>query len=475
MLLIYAHITSARLQYITQFIFASLHGCNCRITIDSEAFKNHDGPKINYSDTLVAGNELWIKNVPLLFEDGIHPQSINCFELNGHKAFFKTEGGYPFDVFAAAFYLLSRYEEYLPHVKDSYGRYAHENALAFKEDFLQLPLINIWAQQLALAIKEIFPAYTVKNAGFQFVPTYDIDTAYSYLYKGFWRNFGRVLRLPHTFFERIAVLAGRKKDPFDCYDWLHQLHSKYQVQLSPAGEDTSQGESAVVGVPTGSNEQGASAVVGVLTGSNEQGETKLNIHPVYFFLVAEKSGPYDKNILPHKDAMWRLVKKHASKYSIGLHPSWQSGDKAHLLPAEKKQLEAMAEQSVTRTRQHYIRFNLPDDYARLIDNGLTDDYSMGYGSINGFRASVATPFNWYNLPADEPTSLLVHPFCYMEANGYYEQKMTPAEALTEMTHYLDICKKVNGTLCTIWHNNFLGTDPVFRGWKEVYERFWGMV
>ncbi len=460
MLLIYAHITSARLQYIAQFIFATLHGQQCRITIDSEEFKHHEGPKINYSDVPVSGNELWIKNTPLLFEEGIQPQTINCFELDGTKAFFKTEGGYPFDIFAASFYLLTRYEEYLPHTKDSYGRYAHENSLAFKEGFLQLPLINIWSQELALRIKEKFPAYQVKKDGFRFVPTYDIDTAYSYLYKGLWRNLGRVLRLPHTFFERTAVLIGRKKDPFDCYEWLHQLHSKYQQQLSPADEDASQVERAVVGVPTD---------------RNEQGERKFNIRPVFFFLVAEKSGPYDKNILPHKDAMWRLVKKHASKYSIGLHPSWQSGDKAHLLAAEKRQLEAMAEKAVTRTRQHYIRFNLPDDYVRLIDNGLTDDYSMGYGSINGFRASVATPFYWFNLQADEQTSLLVHPFCYMEANSYYEQKMTPAEALREMTHYLDICKKANGTLCTIWHNNFLGTDPVFTGWKEVYEEFLGIV
>jgi hypothetical protein len=427
MLLIYAHTTSARLQYITQFIFTMLHGNQCSITIDSEAFKNYAGPKINYSDVPVTADELWIKNVPLLFEEDIQPQSINCFDLNGNKAFFKTEAGYPFDIFAAAFYLLSRYEEYLPHTKDNYGRFAHQNSLAFKEYFLQLPLINIWVQQLAQALKEQFPAYGAKENGFNFVPTYDIDTAYSYLHKGFWRNLGRVLRLPHTFFERIAVLTGRKKDHFDCYNWLHQLHSKYQL------------------------------------------------NPVYFFLVAEKSGPYDKNILPHKDAMWRLVKKHASKYTIGLHPSWQSGNKLHLLAAEKKQLEAMAEKTITYTRQHYIRFTLPDDYVRLIDNGFTDDHSMGYGSINGFRASVATPFYWFNLLANEQTSLLVHPFCYMDANSYYEQQMTPAQALTEMTHYLDICKNVNGTLYTIWHNNFLGTDPVFKGWKEVYEEFMGMV
>jgi hypothetical protein len=26
-------------------------------------------------------------------------------------------------------------------------------------------------------------------------------------------------------------------------------------------------------------------------------------------------------------------------------------------------------------------------------------------------------------------------------------------------------------MSTIWHNSFLGTDPEFEGWKEVYETF----
>jgi hypothetical protein len=427
MLLIYAHITSARLQYITHFIFALLHGNACRITIDSEEFKNYEGPKINYSDAPVAAGEFWIRNVPLLFEDDIRQQAISCFETNGHKAFFATEGGYPFDVFAAIFYLLSRYEEYLPHTKDSYGRYAHENSLAFKEGFLNQPLINIWAQQLAAALQQKFAAYRVKQGGFVFVPTYDIDIAYSYRHKGFLRNAGGALLQPSALFARLAVLLGNKKDPFDCYDWLHQLHKQYQLP------------------------------------------------PVYFFLVPEKNGRYDKNILPHKDAMWQLVKKHAAKCRVGLHPSWQSGDTPHLLAAEKKQLEAMAEKTITHTRQHYIRFTLPGDYTRLIDDGFTDDYSMGYGSINGFRASVATAFYWFNLAANEPTSLLIHPFCWMDANSYYEQKMMPAEAQKELLQYYEVCKKTNATLCTIWHNNFLGTDRAFAGWREVYEGLTGLL
>ncbi|MFZ1784203.1 MAG: polysaccharide deacetylase family protein [Ferruginibacter sp.] len=428
MLLIYSHTVSNRWQYICSFIFKEQLGIDFKITIDSQKFKEQEVPKINYSDSKITATEFYIKNHALLFEQQIKEQVIECFTENEHKAFFKTENSdFPFDLFAAAFYLLSRYEEYLPHEKDMYGRYGHQNALAFKQEFLRLPLVNIWINEFAKALSQKFSSLAVQLPGFKFVPTYDIDIAYSYKHKGVLRNIGGFLKSPSL--ARINVLTGFQKDPFDCYGWLNDLHQQH------------------------------------------------NLNPIFFFLVAEKNGSYDKNILPHKDTMWKLVKQHAKKYQVGLHPSWQSGDEISLLKKEKEQLEAMcspgltAGSDVTRSRQHYIRFHLPQGYQRLIDAGITDDYSMGYGSINGFRASVASSFYWYDLENDQQTSLRIHPFCFMEANSYYEQKQDPAQSFEEMMHYLQVCKKVNGTLISIWHNNFLGTATEFKDWKNVYEKF----
>jgi hypothetical protein len=428
MVLIYSHIGSSRLQYICSFIFKELLGIDYELTIDSDAFKNFTGVKINYSDTKITAAEFYIKNHTLLFEYGIQNQTIDCFTFDKSKAFFKTEhSDFPFDIFAASFYLLSRYEEYLPHNKDMYGRYAHENALAYREGFLNLPLINIWVKVFAEKLKENFSpgalpsAFNFQFSTFNFLPTYDIDIAYSYKYKGLLRNAGGFFKWPGM--ERLKVLAGITKDPFDCYAWLHALHQQY------------------------------------------------NLQPVYFFLAAQKNGMYDKNILPQTDAMWRLVKLHAKEYKVGLHPSWQSGDNGDLLKTEMELLEAMSGNNITRSRQHYIRFNLPEGYQRLIAAGVTDDYSMGYGSINGFRASVASSFFWYNLEKETPTALRIHPFCFMDANAYYEQRQDAAKSLHELQHFLAICKSINGTLITVWHNNFLGTAKEFEGWKTMYEQF----
>ena len=39
-----------------------------------------------------------------------------------------------------------------------------------------------------------------------------------------------------------------------------------------------------------------------------------------------------------------------------------------------------------------------------------------------------------------------------------------------MDYYRKI-KQINGLMITIWHNHFFGSDPMFAGWKEVYEVF----
>jgi hypothetical protein len=421
MILIYAHTSTRRLQYICKFIFKAQLGIAYSLTIDAEGFQQHDGPKINYS-TVKFNNCFHIHNQELLFEKGIRQQEIQCFETNGYKAFFKNNtGDYPFDIFAAVFYLISRYEEYLPHEKDMYNRYAHTNSLAYREGFLNKPLVNTWLMDFLEKLLARFPGTRYELPAFTFLPTYDIDIAWSYKHKGWMRNLGGFIKKPTT--ERLKVLLGLKQDPFNCYDYLDELHKQY------------------------------------------------NLDPVYFFLVATSKSNYDKNISPFAKAMLQLIRYHAKKYEIGLHPSWKSNENSILVKKERKIIEEAGKVHVGKSRQHYIKFTLPDTMQRLLEAGIEHDYSMGYGSINGFRASVASSFNWYDLEKESVTRLMIHPFCYMDANSYFEQKLSALEAYKELLYYQDECKKVNGTLTTIFHNNFLGSDKQFAGWKEMYNKF----
>jgi hypothetical protein len=427
MLLYIPHITS-RLHYIVDFISKELFDEPVMITSDKEVFVLSPLPKLNYSDKEIAETEFFIRNTSLLFETGIDNQHIECFDLNYHKAFFETKGDLPFDIFAAAFYLLSRYEEYLPHRKDEFGRYAHTESLAYREGFLDMPLINIWLVEFKKALSAKFPELIFRYPSFKFIPTYDIDIAYSYLHKGWLRNTGGLLRSIGKsdwsgVKERLDVLRGRRQDPYDAYEWLDALHLYCRMR------------------------------------------------PYYFFLVARKRKGVDRNISPYSAAMQDLMRYHSIGSRIGLHPSWQSGDDHSLLKEEIECMEYVTDNKVDRSRQHYIRFTLPQTYRRLMDLTIEQDFSMGYGSINGFRASVASSFYWYDLENERATSLRLFPFCFMDANAFYEQQYTASQARNELMHYYHIIRKVNGLMVTIWHNSFLGSDPQFAGWKEVYEVF----
>lgn len=431
-MIVYTHRITPRLQYIFDFINKEFFSEILQLSDNHKEFLDYSGPKINYSHEKMGADQFWIKPHQLLFEIGIQQQPLNCFVINQNNAFFKTDGDWQFDIFAASFYLLSRYEEYLPNEKDMYGRYAHQNSLAFREGFLQIPLINFWLEDFKKQLQTKFGVLKHNlphgGPGFKFIPTYDIDIAYSYNLKGLMRTMGGTFNAILTgefasVRERFQVIAGAKKDPYDSYLWMDELNNK------------------------------------------------INLDPIYFFNVADRTGRFDKNISPHKKQMKELIRHHAKQYRVGIHPSWQSGDKPELIKKEIHTLENITGLKITSSRQHYIRFTFPETFRQLIDAGIQSDYSMGYGSINGYRASVASTFYWYDLEKEVQTCLLLYPFCFMEANSFFEQKFSAGQVLEELRHYYSITKSVNGLMITIWHNTFFGTDKIFEGWKEVYEKW----
>lgn len=428
MLLVYLPYLTPRAEYIFKTLLPAVGVSSFSFTNDPEAFINFDGVRINYSDTQLTANELWIKPVDLLFEHNVWEQTTEVFTWDNLKAFYATEGDLPFDVFAASFYLITRYEEYLPHSLDMYGRYAHENSIAYKNQFLKQPLVNLWLQEVKEILQVKFPAVKFAVKPFRFLPTYDIDIAWTYKEKGFVRNAGGLVKSiingnMDEAKERIRVLRQKQKDPFDVYDSLDHLHEQYSLS------------------------------------------------PVYFFLVAQQAKGYDKNISSTSPAFQQLIKRHSKKYEVGIHPSWQSGDDETTLGHEKQILEQITNTPVCKSRQHYIRMKLPDTYRQLLTAGITEDHSMGYGSINGFRASYTLPFKWFDLESNEATGLTIVPFCYMEANSLFEQQYTPEQALKELEEYYAIVKQVSGLLVTIFHNHLITEQPQQLAWRKMYQRF----
>ncbi len=422
MILIFSEKVTERLNYICHFILKEQLGLDFSISCNIDDCSGIDNVIINYSNKKFSENVFTIRPHSLLFENNIQHQQIDIFSENKLPSFFKINNSdSAFDIFAAAFYLITRYEEYLPHQKDMYGRYAHENSIAYKNNFLNKPLVNLWIEDFAQKLQSKFPNIVYHKPTFSSTITYDVDMAWSYKNKGIFRNIGGFIKKPSL--NRLKVLFGNATDPFDCYKFLDDCHEKKRINV------------------------------------------------IYFFLVALKTSKYDKNITPKNNHFKKLISHHAKKYDIGIHPSWRSNFLIDQLPTEKKILESISENKIIHSRQHYVKFSIPDTFRQLIQAEIQNDFSMGYGSINGFRASAASSFFWYDLQQNATTKLRLYPFCFMDANCLYEQKMTIEQSNQELDYYINECKKVNGLFIPVFHNNFLGTDSSFKGWRDLYLQF----
>ena len=139
--------------------------------------------------------------------------------------------------------------------------------------------------------------------------------------------------------------------------------------------------------------------------------------------------------------------------------------------SEKKILEKTIGNDITISRQHYIRMALPNTYHLLMQNKITDDYSMGYGTHLGFRAGTGKSFFWYDLKSEAITSLRIHPFCFMDTTARFEEKLPAFEAFERLTTMTRKLQQTNSRLTIIFHNFSLGKSREWRGWRRKYEHF----
>ena len=342
----------------------------------------------------------------------------------------KNNSHLPFDPFAAAFYLISRYEEYFDGPRDQFGRFPAEESLAYKNNFLHQPVIDIWAKYLLAVLQNQYPDLESKVRSYRFIPTYDIDNAYAYKHKGFLRimgGFANALRKMNwkECRERLKVLANRTKDPYDTYELQFELHDKYGLQ------------------------------------------------PVYFFPVGEY-GEYDKNISPESPAYRNLIQSLSDYYRTGIHPSFRSNNDIKILDKEVSILSQILKKDIVYSRQHYVKLHLPQTYENLMELDIEKDYSMGYPSQVGFRASTASSFYFYDLNLEIKTKLKVYPFAVMDVSLRHYLRLHPDDAIRQIEGLIREVKAVGGLFISLWHNHSLGETHGWEGWRKVYEQMIAM-
>lgn len=426
MVLVYTHKITSRLRYTFNHFFESVLGIPVDFTTKLEIFIAQSGPKMSYTHTPL-GNEFFVNSNSLLFEQGVKGFDIKVSQWDNVPCFFQCDQNsmIPYDVFACSFYLMSRYEEYLPHVKDELGRFTSDQCLAVQNNFLESPVIDLWAKNFYELFVKKFPELLIdKIPSNSLIPLIDVVSPYKYKYKSFLRNLVQVILNISKFklwiiLEHIMVLLGLWKDPWNNFDDFLSFFSK----------------------------------------------TKFK--PRFFFLFS-KISYYDQGISVFNSHFHSLIKYVADYHKSSLLVSTEARQKARSFKTELERFE-----KIIHRNTKFLRFNsgvtsVFDTYRNVLGMEEMVDFSLGYHDRIGYRASTAVPFRFYDLENEVETALVLYAVVAGEDSL---RKMDAHSAFQKLKQLEDQIPTSTGVHVFSVSNAIFSSNNSNKSWKQAYKNY----
>lgn len=420
MVLIYAPHRSERLSYVLKYVLGERLGLN---------FSNTDNPNQSDSDlTIEYSSEKSTNSLFIQAQGLLHPAADSQFSdffINPLQNFENRSDkkSYP-DIFSAIFYHISRLEEYSNNT-DAHNRYAYQNSVLHTNKLLQTPVVDIWINHFAEFLKKEYDIECkLTQHKYEIKASIDIDSVFAYSGRGFLRHSAAILKdtLKGNLKEvtyRSSVILGIKPDPNDNF-------AKQKTLL---------------------------------------GNSKAE-----YFIQVGRYGKFDKNIDARNTAFRQIIQNlYEEQHTIGLHPSYNSYNKLEVINKEKAILEEIIDSKVIHSRQHFLKFNLPDTYRILIESGIEHEHSMGYSEVAGFRAGTACSFPWYDVKAEKETALRIHPFCVMDVAYKQFLKMDVDACILASNNIKTLCKELNVPFTFVFHNESLSGHRGWENWDLVFK------
>lgn len=427
MILVYSDKISNRLTYTLNVLFKSILKVNYSL-VNLETFNScKDKVRINYSNRSLS-NCISIKPHEILFENNIKKQQITVDWAQNNPYFFKTIENtvFNYDIFASTFYIVTRYEEYFTTENDKHNRFKAENSLAHKNNFLEIPVANLWALELKKEIVKKYTKTTFTELKYTYLNTIDIDVAYAYKGKGFIRFTGGFIKaLVNLNFSELKNRCNyifKNEDIYNTYSKITEFQKKYNTKNR-------------------------------------------------YFINLGDSAKFDKNISYKKKVFSHLLQKLLSEKNtkIGIHPSYASNSNYQKIKIEKQRLEKITNKRITKSRQHFLKLKHPETYRQLIKYGITHDFTMGFADKVGFRAGICNTYPFFDILKNQEEDLQITPFQIMDATLNYYENLTPEKASKKIKEIITTVKNVNGTFVSLWHNSSISEVNEWINWTKVYQ------
>jgi len=417
-MLIFVDQVTERLKHTFDFVFKQ-HSYDYEFTNDQSVFSTSTEIRLNYSEFRFEGIPQLIPSILLFSERIDYTLRIKQSSWNGCDCFSINESN---DPFAAIFYVISRYEEYVIQKRDKHDRFQATDSMQFQFGWLQQQIVERW-------VEAIFSTYLPNEIHqlkatrlMKVIPSFDIDNTYAFKWKDGWRKWISVakdvlLRNKTRLSLRSNVANGSIMDPYDTFKNIEEISTTY-----------------------------------------------LNTR--VFWLLGDY-GEYDRNISWRDPRHQRLIRLMRQVAKIGLHPSYGSNYSDKKLFEEHTRINKITETKIVESRQHFLKVNLPHTYRRLIAEGFKRDYSMGFADQPGFRLGTAHPVYFFDLERNQASDYQLVPFVYMDGtfNEYLNYSVEASKPI--VARLASEVKQYGGVFCFIWHNETIGNNGKWLGWSTL--------
>lgn len=413
---------SARLQAVAKFIFET--SLQCRFEVVPSTDKANSKFVVAYGIE-ATGNALLVPSSGFLEEKNIQAKAPPFAIFSSQYVLFPFENNH-FDIFAAVFYFIARYEEWQTFEADEHNRFESNTSFAVKNNWPKKPWVDYWVQDLKTQLEKQFPTLALQSRAFQVISTIDVDNLYAYLGKGFIRTVGATVKDLSKFnfkgiTERLAVITGLKPDPFDIYEEVSEFCFDRKI-------------------------------------------------PLFYFFLMRSGTKYDRSLNPASKHFKKVIEKvKANMAFVGLHPSYNSSVDNELLLEELQMLQNAASQPVEMSRQHYLRYNQMQTPKQLLAADVKFDFTCGYASQTGFRAGTTLPFFYYDFASESSTELLSIPFCAMDGVWSEYGSRSTIQAYEELLELFKMIKQTNGLFITVFHERSF-SDHLYKGFGTLYKK-----
>lgn len=318
------------------------------------------------------------------------------------------------DIIASTYFLITRYEEITQrNERDEHGRFPGKKSLPYRAGFLHRPIVDEyrlllrnWLQRYGLRVPDI------KKQIRHIYLTHDLDAPT--LYRS-WKGLIRSLKDGRGLNKSIQGRCGPvENDPYYTFPWMFQQNKTLRDQV---GKEI------------------CKSILFVRNGGN-----------------CKQDKPHYS--LRNNDICRLIETVLSNDMTIGLHSSYQAGINPTLVRKEKTGLEKNFGKSIRCNRHHFLASREPEDMTQLEAAGITDDFTMGYADVAGFRLGTCYPVRWINPVNRRLSSIFLHPLTLMECSLEEKKYMglNYDEALTYSLNLVEQVKNVGGELTLLWHN-----------------------